>query len=104
MELISRSDTWRKFISEIEDIADLEDIDRILNSMPTIEEQKEGEWIPVDSYSAFGGDEATWEVHGNPTAYHYCSECKEDANVNEFGEELLTNFCPNCGARMKGEK
>jgi len=67
------------------------------------EEEKEGSWIPVDSYSTFGGDEETWEAHGNPIAYHYCSECKNQVNVNEFGEELLTDYCPYCGAKMKGK-
>ena len=67
------------------------------------EEKKEGSWIPVDSYSTFGGDEETWEAHGNPIAYHYCSECKNQVNVNEFGEELLTDYCPYCGAKMKGK-
>ena len=86
MELISRSDTWRKFISEIEDIADLEDIDRILNSMPTIEECKEGKWV-------YGKDEET----GEDDLYAWtCSECGGKY-------PWKPNFCPNCGARMEGE-
>ena len=63
--------------------------------------QKHGKWIPVDSYSAFGGEESAWMAHGNPVAYHYCSECKNQCYVNEEGEELLTDYCPNCGARME---
>ena len=62
----------------------------------------QGEWIAVSSYDAFGGSEELWNAHGNPTAFHYCSKCKAQSYVNEFGEELLTDFCPNCGARMKG--
>ena len=65
-------------------------------------EPKRGEWIAVSSYDAFGGSEELWNAHGNPTAFHYCSKCKAQSYVNEFGEELLTDFCPNCGARMKG--
>lgn len=63
-----------------------------------------GRWIPVDSYSAFGGDEATWMAHGNPVAFYYCSECKEQAYAGEDGESLLTDFCPHCGADMREEK
>lgn len=81
MELISRSDTWRKFISEIEDIADLEDIDRILNSMPTIEECKEGEWLD------------------NKWLGKKCSVCSWELHYINFGQ---FKYCPNCGARMKG--
>lgn len=72
---------------------------------PTIEpECPKGEWIPVDSYSAFGGDEATWMAHDNPVAFYYCSECKEQAYAGEDGESLTTEFCPSCGADMRGEQ
>lgn len=67
------------------------------------EERKTGKWIPVDSYSAFGGDEVMWEAHGNPIAFYYCSECKEHAYAGEDGESLLTTYCPNCGADMRGD-
>ena len=62
----------------------------------------QGEWLAVSSYDAFGGSEELWNAHGNPTAFHYCSKCKAQSYVNEFGEELLTDYCPNCGAQMKG--
>lgn len=68
-----------------------------------IENPKRGEWIPIDSYTACGGDEATWEAHGNPIAYWYCSECKEQNYVDEFGMDLLTKFCPHCGADLRGD-
>ena len=77
----------------------------VLDAQPTIEpERKVGKWIPVDSYSACGGDEATWMVHGNPIAFYYCSECKEQAYADENGESILSKFCPNCGAEMKEEQ
>ena len=65
---------------------------------------KRGRWIPVDAFTAFGGDEATWMANGNPTAFHYCSVCKGQAYAGEDGESLLTDFCPNCGADMRGDK
>ena len=78
--------------------------DRI-KALPSAQpERKKGRWIPVDSYSAFGGDEATWMAHGNPVAFYYCSECKEQAYAGEDGESLLTDYCPNCGADMRGEQ
>lgn len=64
-------------------------------------QERKGRWIPVDSYTAFGGDEATWYAHGNPIAFYYCSKCKEQAYADENGDSLLTNFCPNCGADMR---
>lgn len=74
-----------------------------IDEQPAIE-PKRGEWIAVDSYSAFGGDETVWIAHGNPTAFHYCSNCKEQAYADEFGKEILSDFCPNCGADLRGDK
>lgn len=71
--------------------ADRSDVDR-----------PQGEWVAVSCFEAFGGDEDAWIAHGNPIAFHYCSECKEQTRIDEFGEEILSNYCPNCGARMKG--
>lgn len=74
-----------------------------LGRVPTVDAVmvQHGRWIPVDSYSAFGGDESTWMVHENPVAYYYCSECKNQAYADEFGDPLLTKFCPDCGADMR---
>ena len=76
-----------------------EQVEIAVNNLPSAQpERKKGRWIPVDSYSAFGGDEATWMAHGNPVAFYYCSECKEQTYAGEDGESLLTDYCPNCGA------
>lgn len=76
-----------------------------IDDQPTVEpEQKKGKWIPVDSYTAFGGDKVTWMAHGNPIAFYYCSECGSHAYAGEDGEDLLTKFCPDCGADMRGGK
>lgn len=77
-------------------------LQEIIDCMPTfpVATVTHGWWIPVDSYSAFGGDEATWYAHGNPTAFHYCSECKEQSRLDEFGNEMLSKYCPDCGAKM----
>ena len=80
-------------------------LSEVTGELPSAQtERKKGMWIPVDSYSAFGGDEATWMAHGNPVAFYYCSECKEEAYAGEDGEPLLTDYCPNCGADMRGEQ
>ena len=77
------------------------DVNEILEKLPSAD-RPQGEWLAVSSYDAFGGSEELWNAHGNPTAFHYCSKCKAQSYVNEFGEELLTDYCPNCGAQMKG--
>lgn len=49
--------------------------------------QREGEWT-----TAFTEDEAK----------PYCSNCFYGALRNTNGAHVKSNFCPNCGARMRG--
>ncbi len=62
-------------------------------------ERKKGKWII--------------EIINSYTERTYCSICKKPApfiyvNDNKYncsyGETELTNFCPNCGADMRGEQ
>ena len=58
--------------------------------------QKKGHWI------VWGGMDIP-ENHGR----HKCSECGEFAPVRyekPLIKENLSNFCPNCGADMRGEQ
>ena len=80
------------------------DVYRIITDQPIIETQRTGYWIPVGSYEACGGDYEAWMAHGNPVAFHYCSECKEEPYVDENGNEILSKFCPFCGAKMFEEE
>lgn len=75
-----------------------------LENLPPAQPRLRGRWVAVDSYSAFGGDMATWYAHGNPTAFWYCSFCREQNYIGEDGEPLLTDFCPCCGADMREEE
>lgn len=52
---------------------------------------RHGKWLPKHHYIA--GHEF---VSG-----HICSECGDDA-LNAEGDEFLTDYCPNCGADMRG--
>jgi len=73
--------------------------------MPEIEAKpvRRGRWIAVSAFDACDGDEEVWMAHGNPTAYHYCSECKNKTYLNEEGKEILSDYCPFCGADMREE-
>lgn len=62
-----------------------------IDNAPTID-RPQGEWI-------------TWEEAGNDIASpnrHECSCCHDSAQVLVNGIELLSDYCPNCGAKMKG--
>jgi len=87
MELISRDEALKQ-IDEAFDMGDC-NCDRfalrgILKNLPTIEERKEGRWV-----SMFDEDESK------------CSECQAEYY---YPVTRGYNFCPNCGARMKGER
>ena len=58
-------------------------LEKIVDSMPSVQpEQKTGQWlINSDGY------------------YPYCSICK-----NEPQGRIMTDYCPNCGAKMKSEE
>ena len=65
----------------------------ILENLPSVQpERKKGKWIhKPDIYL----DEQTWE----------CSECGEPwIFIEGTPSENNANFCPNCGADMRGEQ
>jgi hypothetical protein len=41
---------------------------------------------------------------GAGTEFCYCSECYEDALKDKGGYTEFSRYCPNCGAKMDGEK
>lgn len=64
------------------------EIEKVINEQPTIEsERKKGEWIDQD-------DGAFYPVE--------CSECRKIPLFDVDGDYVLSNFCPNCGADMRG--
>lgn len=58
---------------------------------PTVEERKRGKWV-----RNFDGNEWYW----------FCSNCKEEWYEEDLlmGGNDFPNFCPNCGADMRGEE
>ena len=66
------------------------DIANGVKDMPTIEpERKTGQWILADTYDG--------------RKRYRCSECLSFALKTDDGQENLSNYCPVCGAEMKGE-
>lgn len=62
-----------------------------LQKLGEFEDKKEGEWKDVQ--------------RPYQTSYRVCSACKWEYPVVTVGQHLKKyNYCPNCGARMKGEK
>ena len=58
-------------------------------AIKALEQPKTGKWISADAI--FGGEP------------FYCSECGENTRDTVMGKPRW-NFCPNCGADMRGEQ
>lgn len=67
----------------------VEDALKLIIDAPIIKAEtiKHGRWIFKNGYL------------GNT---YYCSECEKAVYLNKYGEPNLTDFCPDCGARMDG--
>lgn len=66
-------------------------------SQPEQPEPFTSKWIPIGMADAIGGESAMW---GDKIAYHVCEKCWEQA-LERDGEEVLSDFCPHCGAEME---
>ena len=64
-----------------------DDVYKALEAVPSAD-RPQGEWIEFDT---------KWG-----RSFYYCTNCMETSEVpTAFGKPLY-DFCPNCGARMKG--
>ena len=55
-----------------------------IDNAPTVEDRPQGEWREVT----------------NGRGGHECNQCGEYAPSYQSGDEYLSKFCPNCGAKM----
>jgi hypothetical protein len=78
----------------------------ILNSLPSAEpEQKHGQWLTKEYMHGdhdVGIDDMWVDRLAEQSDYYaYCSICNKDAEYNAEGSLILSDYCPNCGARME---
>jgi len=81
---------------EILKLATYAAINDIKHAQTVEPEQKKGKWV---QHSTYHGDDTSGFIDPD----WRCSECGRQANVNEWFMYDLTDFCPNCGADMRGE-
>lgn len=73
-------------------IVALTDLKRFVKNLPTIElEVLRGRWIPTE-YDSYADGAPVWDKW----------ECSECGHEHSGEEDTLTEYCPNCGARMGG--
>ena len=64
-------------------------IEAIIDDLPTIDAEpvRHGRWEKASEYMPI----------------YVCSECKE-RNLFKNGNNVFSNYCPNCGAKMRGDE
>lgn len=82
-------EAWNRGHVELLRARDIADESPAVDAVPV----RHGKWLPKHHYIA--GYEF---VSG-----HICSECGNDA-LNAEGDDFLTDYCPNCGAKMDERK
>jgi hypothetical protein len=80
-------------------------LDAIIKETPTADvvEVKHGEWVAYECEESYGDG-----IGEKATKWYKCSECGTDALGRCYEDEyysypLRTNYCPNCGADMRGK-
>lgn len=72
-----------------------------IDATPTITPEslvRHGQWIPFYESEVSGWNP---EFAGyDPIAGYKCSECGEEAILDCNDKFVLSNYCPNCGAKM----
>ena len=61
------------------------DFGHAMESLPSAE--KTGEWAKIC-------DDTRW--------WYVCDQCEEEPLKNRWGQNVFSDFCPNCGADMRG--
>ena len=76
----------------------------LLDAMPTVDAVPvvHGYWEEFTMSEKTGYD-PTLASYYDPPYGHACSVCGCDAFINDCGDEILTKYCPDCGAKMDGE-
>ena len=95
MRLIDADDV-KELLIGLDSLPFEEEVDELIDRLPTVEAKPSREWEECDW--------VRYDKHGkciHPKEALRCSNCS-----NAFKKELLwkANFCPNCGADMRGEK
>jgi hypothetical protein len=86
-----------------EPIATMIDAKRLLAEMPAADVTPvvHGIWIPVYESEMSGWNPAVAGL--DPIGGYICSACKNEAVYDCNDKFVLSDYCPNCGAKMDGD-
>lgn len=72
------------------------DVKQIIINAPSVSDRPQGKWI--HTAGEYIGD----DVSGFYDYHWACSECEKEAIINDWNIYELSDYCPHCGAKMKG--
>lgn len=89
-----------------EKVYDTNDVLNSIDEQPTVDPESlrpTANWI-AELVSEVWGEEATYGSRGNCICGYYCSNCHNEAILDEAGKYFTPKSCPECGAKMLNYK
>lgn len=93
-DLISREDALTELNGACSNWQDDARVQEIVMALPSAE-PKTGKWIRKTEVLNSDGQQGRYY-------WHECDQCGERPPYTKFMNENLSNYCPNCGAKMGG--
>ena len=78
-------------------LEDLNELQKSANNPDAV--RPTAHWI-AEFVSEVYGPEAAYGSRGDYICGYYCSNCHNEAILNEAGEDFTPKSCPECGAKM----
>ena len=107
----SYRDSWNIAVVEVEEIDNAPTVEpetKLVANVTFNKEQVEElvEKAKADILAQIDRPQGEWINHRTimHDGEYYCSNCDEGAEWLDGGSQFLSNYCPNCGADMRGEE
>ena len=109
-DLISR-EALKKETKSFTDCDGFNPVWQIIDNVPTVDlDERDNDAFETGYIKGLCENRPTgkwlkWEDERWGGVWHYCSNCRRDAlcdRVDGIFKQVLSDFCPHCGAKMKG--
>ena len=80
----------------------IEEMTKVIEQSGMLDNYSRCEVVATELYNAGYRKQSEGEWTKEVTDMWHCSVCLHPCLLNGGGDYTLSNFCPNCGAKMKG--
>ena len=91
--LVDANDLWSDvmMLPHNGDMISSEEVEQAIKDAPTVDAEPvvHGRWVKKTADYVY---------------YYACSECGEPVLKSQWGNDFFSDYCPNCGAKMDGER